>query len=312
MTRVSTNGGYAAILNNLLAAQQRQFETGLHVSAQKVGTDLKAYGRDAQVLTAMQSVNNRLTAYADQNAQIANRLEIQNLGLERAATAADDARKAIANALASDSAVGFMTEIRGQFANAIGALNTQYAGKYVFAGGQVDTAPNSATRLEDLTLTPTAVQDSFRNDEYIDKVRVDETTTLQIGELASDIGTSMLNAFRDLQAFQEGVNGPFSGKLTAAQRTFLQGQVAVWDTVHKGLVTAGATNGTLQTQLEAVDERIAARQTTIGGILIDVQQSSEQDLARAATALTQAQQAVQASSQVFITLRNVSLLNFLQ
>jgi flagellin-like hook-associated protein FlgL len=60
-----------------------------------------------------------------------------------------------------------------------------------------------------------------------------------------------------------------------------------------------------------VEGRIAARQTTIGGILIDVQQSSEQDLARAATALTQAQQAVQASSQVFITLKNVSLLNFL-
>ncbi|MCA6297573.1 MAG: flagellin [Phenylobacterium sp.] len=311
MTRVSTSGSYNAILNNLTVAQQRLFEAGVHVSAQKVGTDLKAYSRDAQVLTAMKSVNTRLTSFSDQNAQVGNRLEFQDLGLVKAATAADDARKAITNALSANNAAAFMTEIRGQFANAIGALNTQYAGKYVFAGGQVDTAPNSAKKLEDLTLTATAVQDSFKNDEYIDKVRVDETTTLEIGQLASKIGTAMLNAFRDIQAFQEGPDGPFSGPLTAAQKTFLQGQIAVWDSVHKGIVDAGARNGSVQTQLEAVEGRIAARQTTIGGILIDVQQSSEQDLARAATALTQAQQAVQASSQVFITLKNVSLLNFL-
>jgi flagellar hook-associated protein 3 FlgL len=271
MTRVSTSGSYNAILNNLTVGQQRLFEAGVH-------------------LTAMQSVNTRLTSFSDQNAQVANRLEFQDLGLVKAATAADDARKAITNALSANNAAAFMTEIRGQFANAIGALNTQYAGKYIFAGGQVDTAPNSAKKLEDLTLTATAVQDSFKNDEYIDKVRVDETTTLEIGQLASKIGTAMLNAFRDIQAFQEGPDGPFSGPLTAAQKTFLQGQIAVWDSVHKGIVDAGARNG---------------------GILIDVQQSSEQDLARAATALTQAQQAVQASSQVFITLKNVSLLNFL-
>jgi flagellin-like hook-associated protein FlgL len=39
---------------------------------------------------------------------------------------------------------------------------------------------------------------------------------------------------------------------------------------------------------------------------------SDADMAKAATALTQAQQAVQASSQVFLSLKNVSLLNVLQ
>lgn len=309
MTRVSTSGSYASVLSNLMSAQQRQVEAGDQLSSGKVGTDLKAYSRDAQVLTAMQTLSTRLTAFTDQNIFTSNRLETQDLGLNKAAEAADNTRKAIANAIAANNAAAFMTSVRGEFANAIGAFNTQYAGKFVFAGGQVDTRPVSATRLEDLTASPTAVADSFENDDYIEKVRVDETTILEIGQVADDLGTAALNAFRDIQAFQEGPNGPFTGSLTAAQKTFLQSQLAVWDSVHKGLVEAAARNGVVQDQLNGVESRLSARQTTVQGMIGDI---SDADMAKAATALTQAQQAVQASSQVFITLKNVSLLNFLQ
>jgi flagellar hook-associated protein 3 FlgL len=309
MTRVSTSGSYASVLSNLMSAQQRQVEAGDQLSSGKVGTDLKAYSRDAQVLTAMQTLNTRLTAFTDQNIFTSNRLETQDLGLNKAAEAADNTRKAIANAIAANNAAAFMTSVRGEFANAIGAFNTQYAGKFVFAGGQVDTRPVSATRLEDLTLSPTAVADSFENDDYIDRVRVDETTILEIGQVADDLGTAALNAFRDIQAFQEGANGPFTGTLTAAQKTFLESQLTVWDSVHKGLVEAAARNGVVQSQLDGVESRLTARQTTVQGMIGDI---SDADMAKAATALTQAQQAVQASSQVFITLKNVSLLNFLQ
>jgi flagellar hook-associated protein 3 FlgL len=309
MTRVSTSGSYASVLSNLMSAQQRQVEAGDQLSSGKVGTDLKAYSRDAQVLTAMQTLNTRLTAFTDQNIFTSNRLETQDLGLNKAAEAADNTRKAIANAIAANNAAAFMTSVRGEFANAIGAFNTQYAGKFVFAGGQVNTRPVSATRLEDLTLSPTAVADSFENDDYIDRVRVDETTILEIGQVADDLGTAALNAFRDIQAFQEGANGPFTGTLTAAQKTFLESQLTVWDSVHKGLVEAAARNGVVQSQLDGVESRLTARQTTVQGMIGDI---SDADMAKAATALTQAQQAVQASSQVFITLKNVSLLNFLQ
>ena len=139
----------------------------------------------------------------------------------------------------------------------------------------------------------------------------DESVVDAAGDAAVGLITTGVYATAHDSALNRQLVADFAAQFGKSPRLSL-GQIAVWDAVHKGLVTAGATNGTVQTQLEAVDERIAARQTTIGGILIDVQQSSEQDLARAATALTQAQQAVQASSQVFITLKNVSLLNFLQ
>lgn len=309
MTRVSTSGGYGAVLANLMQAQQRQMEAGDQLSSGKIGTDLKAFSRNAQVLTAMQSVDTRLTGFTEQNAFTTNRLEMQDLALNKAADAAEQTRLTLSNALASDRADALITELRGHFANAIGALNTKHAGKYLFAGGQVDTPPVSATQLSDLTAPGSVIADFFHNDDYIDRTRVDETTTLQVGQLADDLGTPMFTAFRDLQAFEEGANGPFTGKLTAAQRTFLESQISVWQQVHDDLVTATARNGAVQTQLDNVKSSMTARQTTVKGMIGDV---SNADMAKAATALTQAQQAVQAASQVFLSLKNVSLLNVLQ
>lgn len=309
MTRVSTSGSYGSVLTNLMSAQQRQAEAGDQLSSGKVGTDLKAYSRNAQMLTAMQTLDTRLTGFTEQNAFTANRLDLQDLALNKAADAADQTRLAISNALASDRADALMTELKGHFSNAVGALNARHAGKYLFAGGQVDTPPVSATQLSDLTAPGSVISDFFHNDDYIDKARADETTTLQVGQLADDLGTSMFTAFKDLQAFEEGGSGPFTGKLTAAQRTFLESQVAVWDSVHSDLVTAAARNGAVQNQLESVKTSMTARQNTIQGMIGDV---SNADLAKAASALTQAQQAVQASSQVFLALKNVSLLNVLR
>ena len=310
MNRISTSGSYSSVLANLMSAQQRQGEAGDQLSTGKVGTDLKAFSRNGQVLTAMQTLDTRLTGFTAQNAFTANRLEIQDLSLNKAADAADQTRLAISNALASDRADALMTELQGHFSNAVSALNTRHAGKYLFAGGQVDTPPVSAKQLSDLTdpLTP-AIADFFQNDDYIDKVRVDETTTLNVGQLADDLGTSMFTAFKDLQAFEEGGSGPFTGKLTAAQRTFLESQISVWDSVHSNLVTAAAKNGAVQAQLDSVKTSMTTRQLTIQGMIGDV---SNADLAKAASALTQAQQALQASSQVFLALKGASLLNVLR
>ena len=54
---------------------------------------------------------------------------------------------------------------------------------------------------------------------------------------------------------------------------------------------------------------MTTRKLTIQGMIGDV---SNADLAKAASALTQAQQALQASSQVFLALKGASLLNVLR
>jgi len=309
MTRISTSGNYASVLSHLLSAQEKHFDASNQLSTGKIGTDLKSFSRDAQVLTAMKTLDTRLEAFTEQNKLTSHRLETQDIGLTKAAEAANSVRQSIMNAIAAGNALGMMTAIRGEFDKAAGALNIQAAGKYVFAGGQVDTAPFTATKLEDLTILPSSVADSFKNDDYIETVRVDETTNLRVGQVANQFGTAMMNAFRDIQAFHQGPSGPFTNQLTPAQTTFLESQISVWKSVHDDLVEAASRNGEIQNQLDKVETRLTSRQNTIQGLISDV---SDVDMAKAATNLTQAQQVLQASSQVFVSLRSTSLLNYLR
>jgi len=309
MNRISSASSYSAILANIQSAQQRQVEAGNQVSSGKIGTNLKDYASKAEVLTAMQTVDARLTTYTDQNKVIASKLQIQDLSLNKVADAADATRQAIANALANDNATTLMQDLQAQFSNAVGGLNAEYDGKYLFAGGQVSTPPVSATQLSDLTLAPGIIANQFHNDTYVAQAKLDDSTTVNTGMLADQLGTNMLTAFQSLEAFHQGANGPFSGQLTAAQRTFLEGQLATWTTVHTDLTTATALNGNNQARVDSVQKNIDSQQLNIKTILSD---NTDVNLAEASTRLNLAQQSLQASAQAFRTLQDASLLNYLK
>ncbi len=309
MNRISSASSYSAILANIQSAQQRQVEAGNQVSSGKIGTNLKDYASKAEVLTAMQTVDARLTTYTDQNKVIASKLQIQDLSLNKVADAADATRQAIANALANDNATTLMQDLQAQFSNAVGGLNAEYDGKYLFAGGQVSTPPVSATQLSDLTLAPGIIANQFHNDTYVAQAKLDDSTTVSTGMLADQLGTNMLTAFQSLEAFHQGANGPFSGQLTSAQRTFLEGQLATWTTVHTDLTTATALNGNNQARVDSVQKNIDSQQLNIKTILSD---NTDVNLAEASTRLNLAQQSLQASAQAFRTLQDASLLNYLK
>jgi flagellar hook-associated protein 3 FlgL len=118
----------------------------------------------------------------------------------------------------------------------------------------------------------------------------------------------MMNAFQALEAFNQGAGGPISGPLTAAQRTFLQNQLAGWDSVRTSLTTAAANNGLVQQQVDQVKSNVTTQQNTLIGMIGDV---TDADMAKAATDLSNAQLSVQASARVLSSLQNSSLLNLL-
>jgi flagellar hook-associated protein 3 FlgL len=308
VTRVSTPGNYSAVLANLLSAQQRQMIAGEKVATQKNGSDLKDYARDAEMLTAMRSLKTRLEVYKDQNTFVSERLATQDTALNQVTDAAKDARQAIADALASGRVDTLMEDLQAQFRNAIEGMNARYGGKYVFAGGQVDTRPVSATALTDLTSGP-PIASWFENDQFKTTAKVDEATTVQVGVLADDLGTDLLTAFQSIQAFHQGASGPFTGQMTAAQRTFLEGQLATWDGVREDLVNVTARNGLVQKRVESVREDLTTRHNQLSGMMGDI---TDADLPEAISQLEQAQLAVQSAAHVFSALQESSLLNILR
>jgi flagellar hook-associated protein 3 FlgL len=309
MNRVSTTGNYASVLANLMAAQQRQVEAGQQVSSQKKGNDLKSYAQNSEMLTAMRSVQARSQGYLDQNSLIADKLTTQDSALNQVADAASGARQAIADALASGRVDTLVEDMQSQLNNAAQGMNARYGGKYVFAGGQIDTQPMTATSLSDLTAPATTIASFFKNDDFKAQSKLDDSTTVTTGVLASDVGTGMMTAFKAFQTFQEGSNGPFTGALTDAQRTFLEGQLAGWDQAHQGVINITGRNGLVQKQVDSVKGDLNARQTSlqtmIGGI-------TDVDMATAVSNLQAAGIAVQAAAQVFSALQQSSLLNLLK
>jgi flagellar hook-associated protein 3 FlgL len=308
VSRVTTPGNYAAVLANLLAAQQRQMDAGERVSTTKNGSNLKDYARDAELLTAMQSINTRIGAYQDQNDLTAQKLSTQDTALKRVADSAQNVRQILADALASDRVDTLMEDVEAQMRDAVEGLNARWGGKYLFAGGQVDTQPVTVTALADLTAGP-PLSSFFQNDQFKAKARIDENTDVTTGILADAVGTNLMAAFKSIQQFQESGSGPFTGQMTAAQRSFLEGQLATWEQVRSDVTTVAARNGTVQQRLDGVTQDLVGRGNTLQGMLGKI---TDADMAKASADLQQAQLSVQSAAYVFQTLQQSSLINLLK
>ncbi|MCW5758729.1 MAG: hypothetical protein KIS90_03035 [Phenylobacterium sp.] len=194
VTRVTTPGNYSAVLTNLLAAQQRQLEAGNKVATQRNGQDLKDYAKSSELITAMRGVQSRLDVYREQNKLLTDKLQTQDTGIIRVADAAQSVRQVFAEALASGRVDTLVADVQSELRDAVEAMNARYGGKYLFAGGQVDTQPVTVTGLADLTAGP-AISTFFRNDQFQVTAKLDEATTINTGVRAEELGVAMMNAF---------------------------------------------------------------------------------------------------------------------
>jgi flagellar hook-associated protein 3 FlgL len=252
-------------------------------------------------------VDARITQYQAGNSQIAAKLTTQDQALSAVADSATAVRQAIADALASGDAGVLMQQVSDQFGAAVSGLNAQFDGKYLFAGGKITTPPVSATQLSDLTSGP-PIASFFQNDSLQVKAKLDDSTTVNTGQLASNLGTPMMAAFQALKAFDQGPNGPLNGQLTAAQQAFLTTQMSTWVGVATNLTNQTAQNGLVQKQVDDVAANLVTQQNTLTGMIGNI---TDADMAKAATDLSNAQLSVQATAKVLQALQSSSLLTLL-
>ncbi|THD64049.1 flagellin [Phenylobacterium sp.] len=305
--RVSTAGAYSAILQNLMAAESAQTDAENRVSSQKNGDDLQAFSTQAETLTAMKAVDARITNYQSQNTLIAAKLTTQDTALSGLASTATAVQQAIANALGTGDATSLMQEVQGSFSDAVDGLNTQYNGQYLFAGGQINTEPMTATSMTDLTSGP-PISSFFQNDNFVASAKLDDSTTVSTGQLASTLGTPMMQAFQAIQTLNDGPDGPLNGPLTATQQADLTTMMQSWQGIATNLTTATAQNGLVQNQVSAAATALTTQQNTLTGMIGNI---TDADMAKAATDLSNAQLSVQASAKVLQALQSDSLLNLL-
>jgi flagellar hook-associated protein 3 FlgL len=305
MDRVSTASGYQAVLVSLMSAETAQNTAEQQISTGKIANDLSGYGAAAATLTASRSLQSRITADLARGSALTDQLSAQDQALTSVSTAAQGATNAVTEALATGDGTTLMTTLQSQLSLATSALNTQYDGQYLFSGGQTSTPPVAAASLSDLSGGAAAV---FKNGSLPQVSRLSDSETVTTGVLASAVGLPLFTALSQIQAYDAGPNGPLSGTLTAAQTSFLQGVVATLQSATSSATAVVAGNGVVQDQVKASQSALTAQSTTLTNTLGDL---TDADAAAASTNLQLAQSAIQASAQVFSTLKNSSLLNFL-
>lgn len=299
-------------LRNIATFGIQTAEQTLNTDIQQADTgqkanDLQGYGQSAAQITATQAVQSRISAYLTAGTNLSGQLTVQDQTLQQVASAGGDASNFISQALAAGDGTSLMTQLQGVLSDAVSALNTQYNGQYLYAGGNSNTAPVTAKNLADLTAAP-SISSLFTNGSVQTVSRLDDNTQVTTGQLASTVGTPLFTALQSVEAYNQGPNGPFTGTLTPAQTTFLQGVVATFNAAQSGVTNIAAQNGAVQAQLTTVTANLTDQQTTLKTSLSNL---TDVDEAQAATNLQQAQSAFQAAAQVYSTLKSASLLNYL-
>jgi len=306
MDRISTASAYNNVLANLMAAQVAQSVAGNQLSSTEKATDLQGYGTGAETLTALQATATQVTGYLNNSQVVGAKLATQDNALNEVAGGAGDTLKAITEALASGNGTTLMASLQNAFSNAVEGLNSTFNGEYMFAGGQVNTQPVSATGLSDLTAGPIA--NLFHNDQRQTTTQLDQNTSVGTGFLADKVATPLFQALAAIEAYSQGPNGPFTGTLTTQQASFLTSQIANLDVVEANLNNVVAQNGQAQNMVTNAQGDLTQRQTMLQGLIGNI---TDADLAKATTDLQQAQLSIQAAGQVFQVLNGTSLLNTL-
>ncbi len=255
----------------------------------------------------MQQTNTQVTGYLNNTQTVSAKLAVQDSALTEVSGAAGSAIQAVTQALGTGNAGGLMTALQDALGSAVEGLNTTYNGEYVFAGGQVNTQPVSATTLSDLTSAP-SIASLFHNDQRITTNQLDPNTSVSTGFVADQVGAPLFQSLQAIEAYDQGPNGPLSGNLTTAQTTFLTQQLAGLNTAQSGLTSVVAQNGLAQNEVTATQAALTSRQTMLQTLIGNVDQA---DVAQATTNLQQAQLSIQAAGQVFQALNASSLLNTL-
>lgn len=308
MTRVATYGNYQSALLNLMNTQTRSAEAQERVSTQKNATDLTGFGRQSETLTALKGAQSRIQGFIDTAGAVTTRLITQDLAMTQIHDGINGLRQAIGDALSTDSAGSMMLEMEGNFQSIRGGLNMRHQGGYLFAGASTTTAPLDAANLTELEAAP-SVASVFRNDTLKTVSRVAEGTTLETGFLADELGAEVLSILRDVQNFHvTGGQGPFTGKLTDAQKTFLTTQLTRLEQAGQSVIDKIARTGSLAKQVENISVGHTAQKNALDEL---VSGRTDADMAKAVTDLQLSQIAIQASAQVISQLRQVSLLNYL-
>ena len=306
--RVATNNQAQILLAQLLQNESNLNKSQEQVASGKVANTYAGMGDKAAVLEAARSAQAHADAIQSATQLAVNQADLQDTQTTSLANLADQLRQAVTKAMADDDATTLMSQAQSIFDQAKQILNSKDAnGNYLYGGEKDTTEPVNVDSLADLAALP-SVSDAFSNGTVKKSVNIGGGQTVQVGMLASDLGTQLFQSLADIANYNSGPNGPFGDTISATQSNFLTTQVQAAQTANQSLNNQAAANGFVYNHLNDVIDQQKATSTLYKGFVSNLE---DVDMGTAITQLNQNQVALQAAVQVTAQLHQVSLLNYL-
>lgn len=308
---------------NYLSAQMMKRETEVstlseQVTSGNVSTTYAGYGDKTQAMESARAVVNRTTGYQTGTTLAMSQVELQDSQLEQLSSLSNELKEAISSAVSSNDGTTLSTTCSSIFDQAAAILNYQDSnGSYIYGGGNDTTKPFTVSSFSDLaTLTSTDAFTDSTSSEYVfdngsttKSVKVGDSQTLSYGLTASDVGADLMTTLYDLSNYITNTKGAdFTSSMDNNDVDFLTTEISSASTAYKQINQISAVNGNTYNDLETASETQTTMIDLYKGFVSNIQ---DVDMSTAATDLSNAKTALQASVLVTSTLNQISLLDYL-
>ncbi len=306
--RIGTAAHANLMLTQILKAESAVDTANRQVVTGKVSTTYSGYGDKTALMEAARSAAARSDANVGAATQVSTRLDLQDAQLNQLSELVSQVRQTLTKSAADQDATALMSQMQGFYNQAVEILNAKDSNGYVYGGDNNQVPPVTATDLNSLAALP-SVADAFVNGQVKTTVRIGESQTVEVGMLASDVGSQLLTLFQQVAQFDSGANGPFATKTTPAQQAFLESSIQTVSNAAEGVNAASAVNGIRYQMVQDTMTQLKARSSVYSSFVSSIQ---DVDMPEALSRLNQSNIALQAAFQVTATLNRTSLLDYLK
>jgi flagellar hook-associated protein 3 FlgL len=305
--RVATNAQSQLMLSQIMQSENALNKSQAQVTTGKVATDYAGIGDKTAVLEATRSLSERTTAYQSATTAASTQVDLQNTQLSTLSDLANTLRTDITTAVANNDGSQLMSDAQSVMDQLNQVLNSKDAnGNYIYGGDNNDQPPVTVSSLSDLT-SLSNVSQAFQNGTKTSSVMVADGQSVQVGVLASDVGSQMMQTLKDIADYVN-TNGSLTSDMTSTQSNFLSGEIQSATDAGTQVNAVASTNGSNYQALQNALTTQTSMSTTYNGFVSDLENV---DMATAITNLNQNQVALQAAMEVTSQIGQISLLNYL-
>lgn len=304
--RVATGMQSQYMLQQIMQAESGLNTTQAQVASGESASTYEGIGDQTAALQAAQSASNRTTGYQAATQNALNQVNLQDTQLTQLSNLSNQLRQDLTEAAGQGDASSLMDQVNSIYNEVVGILNTQDSnGNYIYGGGNNATPPVSAANTTQLGALSSASQ-AFANGSATTSVRTSDTTSVQVGQTASGIASSLISTIKSV--VDANNSSSFGSTLTSTQSTFLTGAIQSATSAASDVNNVAAQNGENYTQLTDAATNQKSLSTMYKGFVSNI---ADVNMGQAVANLNQDQVALQAAMEVTSQLGQISLLKYL-